>query len=195
MKEIVKIVLIIVFLSVSLFAQVLDVPFKQATSVKYIIPDEWKGTELKKVVVDYNDIVYVLTDKGLFRDYYENQLSKDLFYRLLSDKNPVDITVQESTGYLYYLYANEFLTNAHAGTIYAYFPEGEYNRILVNEDDQILLIGESSAVLYQRKDKISENKLPAGEFVNAYVNNKKFYYLTSAAIYRLDKENWTEVHR
>ncbi|NOX65069.1 MAG: hypothetical protein GXO85_04540 [Chlorobi bacterium] len=160
MKEKMRIFLIILFLSVNLIAQVLDVPFKQATSVKYILPDEWKGTEMKKVVVDYNDIVYVLTDKGLFRDYYENQLSKDLFYRLLSDKTPVDITVQENTGYLYYLYTNEFLTNAHAGTIYKYFPEGKYNRILVNADDKVLLFGNDDAVLYQRKEKLSENKLP-----------------------------------
>ncbi len=108
--------------STSLFAQVLDVPFRQATSVKYKLSDELKGAKLNKVVVDYNDIVYVLTDKGLYRDYYEDEISKDLFYRLLSDKIPVDITIQEETGYLYYLYTDEFLTNAHAGTIYEYFP-------------------------------------------------------------------------
>ncbi len=195
MKEKMRIFLIILFLSVNLIAQVLDVPFKQATSVKYILPDEWKGTEMKKVVVDYNDIIYVLTDKGLFRDYYENQLSKDLFYRLLSDKTPVDITVQENTGYLYYLYTNEFLTNAHAGTIYKYFPEGKYNRILVNADDKVLLFGNDDAVLYQRKEKLSENKLPDGKLINAYVYKKEFYYLTSEAIYKLEKDKWTELHR
>ena len=93
-------------------------PFKQATSVKYELSEDLIGAELNKVVVDYNDIVYVLTDKGLYRDYYENEISKDLFYRLLATKFPVDITLQEETGYLYYLYEDEFLTNAHAGVIY-----------------------------------------------------------------------------
>ena len=106
----------------SLIAQVIDAPFKQATSVKYALSDDLKEAKFKKVVVDYNDNVYVLTDKGLFRDFNEKELSKDLFYRLLSDKIPVDICIQEGTGYLYYMYADEFLTNAHAGTIYEYFP-------------------------------------------------------------------------
>ena len=57
--------LLILLFSVSLMAQVLDVPFRQATSVKYILPDDLKGAKLKKVVVDYNDIVYLLTDNGL----------------------------------------------------------------------------------------------------------------------------------
>jgi hypothetical protein len=133
--------LLILLFSVSLMAQVLDVPFRQATFVKYILSDDLKGAKLKKVVVDYNDIVYLLTDKGLYRDYYEDKISKDLFNRLLSDKIPVDITIQEGTGYLYYLYADEFLTNTHAGTIYKHFPKDKYQRILVNEEDEILLIG------------------------------------------------------
>ena len=91
-------------------AQVIDVPFKQATSVKYVLSEELKDAQFKKVVVDYNDIIYVLTDKGLFRDYNEDELSKDLFYRLLDKKKPVDICVQEGTGYLYYLYADQFMS-------------------------------------------------------------------------------------
>ncbi|MCD6596944.1 MAG: hypothetical protein J7L04_04615, partial [Bacteroidales bacterium] len=140
-----QIFLITFLFSTSLIAQVLDVPFRQATSVKYKLSNELKDAKLNKVVVDYNDIVYVLTDKGLYRDYYEDEISKDLFYRLLSDKIPVDITIQEGTGYLYYLYTDEFLTNAHAGTIYEYFPENNYQRILVNSDDQVLLIGNKKA--------------------------------------------------
>ncbi|MCK5469764.1 MAG: hypothetical protein KAI99_14690, partial [Cyclobacteriaceae bacterium] len=141
----------------------------------------------------YNDIVYVLTDKGLYRDYYESEISKDLFYRLLAKKMPVDITVQEGTGYLYYLYADEFLTNAHAGIIYKYFPENKYQRILVNEDDQALLMGDKNASLYQRTEKVSDFKLPKGALVEAYVYNKLFYYLTSDGIYRLEDEKWQKI--
>ena len=186
MTKSLKIIFLISLFSLNLFAQIIDVPFKQATSVKYSLSDDLKGAELKKVVVDYNDIVYVLTDKGLYRDYYENEISKDLFYRLLATKIPVDISVQEETGYLYYLYADEFLTNAHAGTIYEYFPENKYQRILVNADDQVLLIGDKNAALYQRTEKISDNKLPKGELVEAYVYNKQFYFLTKEGIYRLE---------
>lgn len=176
-------------------AQVIDVPFRQASSVKYTLSEELKTAELKKVVVDYNDIAYVLTDKGLFRDYNENELSKDLFYRLLATKIPVDIAVQEETGYLYYLYTDEFLTNAHAGTIYKYVEKDAYQQILVNADDQVLLFGDKTATLYQRTKKVSDHKLPKGTRVDAYVYDKKFYYLTSDGIYRLESGKWKELHK
>ncbi len=194
MKIATQTLFIISLFSTNLFAQVIDVPFRQATSVKYKLSDELKGAELKKVVVDYNDIVYVLTDKGLYRDYNENEISKDLFYRLLAIKNPVDITVQESTGYLYYLYADEFLTNAHAGTIYEYIPKDAYQRMLVNADDQVLLLGDKKAALYQRTEKLYEFKLPKGTLVEAYVYNEQFYYLTAEAIYRLEDDSWQKLH-
>lgn len=176
-------------------AQVIDVPFKQATSVKYVLSEELKDAQFKKVVVDYNDIVYVLTDKGLFRDYNEDELSKDLFYRLLDKKKPVDICVQEGTGYLYYLYADQFLTNAHAGTIYEYFPKNEYRRILVNEQDQVMLLGNKKGALYQRTKKMANLKLPDGVLVEAYVHDQKFYYLTTDAIYVLENMDWKLLHK
>ncbi len=195
MKKRISILLLISAFSINLFAQLIDAPFKQATSNKYNLSDDLKGAKLKKLVVDYNDIVYVLTDKGLYRDYNENELSKDLFYRLLAKKTPVDITVQETTGYLYYLYADEFLTNAHAGTIYKYFTKNKYQKILVNADGQVLLIGEKNATLYQRTQKIADNKLPKGELVEVYVYNKAFYYLTSDAIFRFENEKWKTIHK
>lgn len=176
-------------------AQVIDVPFKQATSVKYVLSEELKDAQFKKVVVDYNDIVYVLTDKGLFRDFNEDELSKDLFYRLLDKKKPVDICVQEGTGYLYYLYADQFLTNAHAGTIYEYFPKNEYRRILVNEQDQVMLLGNKKGALYQRTKKMANLKLPDGVLVEAYVHDQKFYYLTTDAIYVLENMDWKLLHK
>lgn len=195
MKKRLQIFLLISLFSLNLMAQVIDVPFKQASSVKYSLSEELKTAEFKKVVVDYNDIVYVLTDTGLFRDYNENELSKDLFYRLLATKKPVDITVQEETGYLYYLYADEFLTNAHAGTIYKYLEKDAYQKILVNANDQVLLFGNKTATMYEHTKKVSDHKLPKGTHVNSYVYNKMFYYVTSDAIYWLESGKWEELHK
>ncbi len=175
-------------------AQVLDVPFKQAVSVKYDIPQELQDAQMIKTVVDYNNIVYVLTDKGLYRDYGENEISRDLFYRPLSDKNPIDITIQEKTGYLFYLYQDQFLSNAHAGTILADINK-PYQRILVNADDVILLIGEKSGTLYEKTQKMHNVDLPKGKCINVYVYDKSFYYLTDNAIYRLDGKKWTTLHK
>ncbi len=175
-------------------AQVLDVPFKQAVSVKYDIPQELQDAQMIKTVVDYNNIVYVLTDKGLYRDYGENEISRDLFYRPLSDKNPVDITIQEKTDFLFYLYQDQFLSNAHAGTILADINK-PYQRILVNADDVIFLIGEKSGTLYEKTKKMQDVDLPQGKCINAYVYDESFYYLTENTIYRLDGKKWTALHK
>jgi hypothetical protein len=195
MKKSIFALLAITHFSLSSIAQVIDVPFRQATSVKYKLSEELKTATLKKVVVDFNDVVYVLTDKGLYRDYHESEISKDMFYRLLSDKIPVDITIQEETGYLYYLYSDEFLTNAHAGTIYAHFPKNKYEKILVNAKDEILLIGEKAGTWYRKTEKISDCKLPDGKLIDAYVSDQKFYYLTTTAIYRFESDAWQLLHK
>ncbi len=100
-----------------------DTGFIQPVSVKYSITGELKGSELKKVVVDYNPVVYVLTDKGVGR-INNNEVVKDLRYRPLQDKIPLDITIQEGTGYLYYLYDNAYLSIEEAGIPFQKFPTG-----------------------------------------------------------------------
>ena len=44
-----------------------DKPFRQPVSTKYSIPESLKGAILKKVVTDYNDNVYVLTNTGVYK--------------------------------------------------------------------------------------------------------------------------------
>ena len=94
-----------------------DVPYKMPVSVKYSINPKWADAQLNKIVVDGDRNVYVLTDKGVYRDFPGDVISKDLLYSSLADKIPTDICIQEATGYLYYLYPDRFLTNAHAGAI------------------------------------------------------------------------------
>src|SRR6476620_1097304 len=124
-----------------------DTAFRQPVSVKYRLPAGLKGSVLKKVVVDYNDVVHVLTDKGLCR-LSENEIVKDLLYRPLADKIPVDIVTQETTGYLYYLYDSCFLTNAYAGVPYGALPKGKYNKIAVAAGGSVLLAGDSALGLF-----------------------------------------------
>ncbi|WP_020528904.1 hypothetical protein [Flexithrix dorotheae] len=175
--------------------QVLDVPFRQATSVKYNLAADLEGAELKKVAVDYNDIVYVLTDQGLYRDYFGEKLSKDMTYHSLSDKTPVDITIQEENGILFYLYEDQFLTNSFAGTIYTEIPKNTFNRIAVNKNLEILLIGGNKGSIYKEKKKVEDNNLPKGEFIEIYTYKGEFYYLTKEELFRLSKGKWESVHQ
>ncbi|HWR99392.1 MAG TPA: hypothetical protein VN249_02195, partial [Prolixibacteraceae bacterium] len=175
------------------FGQIKDEPFLQATSVKYEMAPELKNAKILKVEADYNNNVYVLTDKGLYRDFYESKISKDLLYRKLSDLNPLDITTQEGSGYLYCLYADRFLTNAHAGTIFAKIPVNDYQVIRVNSEGIVLLAGKDKVTLYKNSDRLTDLKLPAGLPLKWYVHGAHFYVLSGNAIKKLENNEWKTI--
>jgi len=189
----IKILVSIVILPLFSLGQVKDVPFPQAVSVKFELAPELKGAKLLKVEIDFNNNVYLLTDKGLYRDFPENKISKDLLYRKLSDMNPLDITIQEGSGYLYYLYADRFLTNAHAGTIFAKFPENSYQTIRVNQSGTLLLVGKEKISLYKNSEKSGDLKIPVAGPLKWYVNGENFYALSGNSILQLVKNEWKTI--
>lgn len=171
-----------------------DEPYTTPVSVKYSISPKWKDIRLKKVVADGDNSIFILTDAGLLRDFPENVISKDLRYASLADKYPVDICIQEGTGYLYYLYPDRFLTNKHAGTITGHLPENEFTHMVVNANDDVMLAGEKSAVLYNRGEKIRELSVPSGKLVKLHVSDNQFWYLTTTDIYLFDGDDWKKIH-
>lgn len=147
-------------------ALVKDEPYITPVSVKYKVSPGWNGAELKKVVINGDNSVFVLTDKGVFRDFPGEVIAKDLMYSSLADKVPMDISIQEETGYLYYLYADRFLTNMHAGNICAQFPENQYTRLAVNRTGEVLLLGDKACALYRGNEKLSDIELPEDRFID-----------------------------
>ena len=77
-----------------------DEPYSTPVSVKYTLSSKWKDVRFKKVVADGDNSIFILTDAGLFRDFPGEVISKDLRYASLADKHPLDICIQEGTGYL-----------------------------------------------------------------------------------------------
>lgn len=171
-----------------------DVPYLTPVSVKYTLSPKWKDARLQKIVVDGDNSLFVLTDAGLFRDFPGEIISKDLMYSSLADKYPVDICIQEGTGYLYYLYSDRFLTNKHAGTIGVRLPENKFTAIVVNANRDILVAGEQEAALYHGGTKICDLDVPPGERVRLYVWDQRFWYLTSTGLFLLDEGGWTNIH-
>ncbi|WP_085536464.1 ligand-binding sensor domain-containing protein [Massilibacteroides vaginae] len=193
------IILLCILLPGYLFAQggqstVKDEPYTVPQSVKYAISDKHKDVNLKKLVIDGDNSVFILTNLGLFRDYPGNIISKDLIYSSLADKKPVDICIQEEKEYLYYLYPDRFLTNKHAGTICGHLPLNKYSHIAVNKDDDVLLVGKQGAILFNRSNKLKEFSIPQGEFVKLYVSNNTFWYLCKEAVFVLENDKWNKLH-
>ncbi|MCE1199777.1 MAG: hypothetical protein LWW85_12470 [Marinilabiliales bacterium] len=187
-KTIVALTLCLVFgCSGMLAGQIQDHPFLQAESVKYKMAPELKDAKLIKTVVDYNQIVYLLTSKGLYREFEGNEIAKDLLYRKISDWTPVDVTTQEEEGYLYYLYSDRFLSNAHAGAIFAKFPAGIYNQLVVNKQGTVLLAGPNKVALYINNEKSAEYDIHGAGLNKWYVHKGAFYALSAGSICKLEK--------
>jgi hypothetical protein len=169
-----------------------DKPFRQPVSVKYIVSESLKGSVLQKVVCDYNDNIYVLSDKGVLR-ISNNELVKDIRYTPLANTIPVDINVQEQSGHVYYLYKNHLLSNGYAGKPYAEFPEGKYSRLAVSADGTVLLAGPNAVALVTSGNvkELSEN-VPDVLSVNAHHRN--FYLLSRTGIYSLINGTLRKIH-
>ncbi|MDR1880108.1 MAG: hypothetical protein LBQ78_04180 [Tannerellaceae bacterium] len=173
---------------------VADTPYKAAYAVKYTVNPKWADARLRKVVVDGNNSVFILTDKGVFRDFPGDIISKDLTYASLADKTAIDLCVQEETGYLYYLYSDRFLTNSHAGSICGHLTPDVYTAFAVNAGDDVLLVGDAGGALFRRSEKLADIPLPGGKLVRLYVYGKTFWYLTAGALYRLEGREWKTVY-
>ncbi|WP_018614863.1 hypothetical protein [Segetibacter koreensis] len=170
-----------------------DTSFKQAISVKYNLPELLKGSALKKVVVDYNDIIYILTDKGLYR-VNDKDLVRDVRYTPLAEKIPVDVAVQEGEGNLYYLYKDKVLTNAQAGAFYKILPEKKYAMLAVAGDGSVLLAGDSVVSLC-KNESLAHIPKPPGKLLSLYVYKGTFYALTGEAVYQLKAGRFIMLHK
>jgi hypothetical protein len=164
-----------------------DLPFKQAVSVKFTVAPNIVGANFTKLLIDYNDVVYVLSNQGLLR-INEHDLIKDLRYTPLSQKQLIDITIQENIGNLYYLLNDKVLTNGNAGVPYAILPAGRFDKLAVNASGNIFLTGKQSAG-FVVENKFTEFPLPYNEQIRkVYINHGVFYALGVQTIYRI-KDN------
>ncbi len=154
--------------------------FVQHVGTQFSFPIDSLPIQPRKVVVDYDHLVYVLTDRGLFW-MFEDELIPDIRFRSLENKRPVDIFVQEETGYLYHLYEDHFLSNAQAGKPYGEFRAGDYDQFGVNAHGTVLLIGPKHQSLY-RKGAIAPIKSSFQPLGKIKVNQLHFYLLAKEGV-------------
>ena len=90
-----------------------DVPFWQDVAVRINHAPELTNAVFKKVCVDKENTVYVLTDKGVAR-IFDNTLTLDRSYRPLAGKIAKDIALTPQ-GDLAYQFENGWLSNGDSG--------------------------------------------------------------------------------
>src|SRR5690625_6709796 len=109
---------VLLFTPLQLFSQsFLDSHFLQPVSKKYPIESVSDSYQMKKIVIDRDDNVYVLTDSGLYI-IIEDRLVLDQRIRTLTDLVPVDVTIQSGAKALYYIKADRYLPNDYAVSPY-----------------------------------------------------------------------------
>jgi len=120
----------------ALAAPIPDEPFWQDVAVRISHAPELTNAAFRKLCVDKENVVYVLTDKGVAR-VFDDRLALDRSYRPLAGKVPLDITVSPE-GDLYYLFEDRWLSNGRNGLEAGTFKRGEFTAIKVGREDLIL---------------------------------------------------------
>ena len=116
-----------------------DEPFWQDVSVRIRLQPELRQAQLRKVCVDREGVVYVLTDRGVALVYGE-ELALDRSFRSLAGRVARDIAVSPQ-GDLYYLFDDAWMSNGGNGRPGGRIEPGVFDRIAVGPRGEVWLSG------------------------------------------------------
>jgi len=124
-----------------------DTVFPQESAVRIHLAPELAGAQFKKLCLSIDDVPYVLTSKGVAREY-NGVLALDKSFRPLAGKVATDITASPD-GAVYYLYPDGWLSNDDAGRHQGRLPAGQFDQIAVGPSNQVVVAGPSGFALAQ----------------------------------------------
>lgn len=126
-----------------------DLPFSQEIGVRIRHAPELTHAVFRKLCVDKENVVYVLTDRGVAR-IFEDTLALDHSYRALAGQVPRDISLSPE-GDLYYLFDDRWLSNGRNGRDEGRVEPGRYDQIIVENAQRIFLSGPTSTAAFNQK--------------------------------------------
>src|SRR5258706_518158 len=100
--------IVLAWIAISTTAAVKDVPFSQDVAVRISLQPELQGATFRRLLVDRDDVAYVLTDRGVAR-VFDTTLALDRSFRPLTGKQALDLTL--GRGWVHYLFENQWLSN------------------------------------------------------------------------------------
>lgn len=171
---------------------VADTPFLQDIAVRFQVSPELNGADYRKVLVNRDGIVYVLTDRGVAR-VFDQTVALDRSFRPLADLKPRDLALQG--GELLYLHEDRFLANGWAGKVKEHVPAGRYDRFARADDGAVLLVGGTNAAVH-RGGKLIELTSPVteGAEMRPYAWGSELFLMSERAVHRLRGERWELFH-
>src|SRR4051812_21416380 len=138
---------LLVLIVISTHATAPDIPFYQDRSEQYPAEGELAGATMRKVHVNKDGIVYVLTDRGMAR-LFGNKLALDHSFRPLVGKKILNSTIaggRFGRGDLFYLLEDELVSNDFANGYAVKVPSKTFDKVAVGIDGRALLCGNGVA--------------------------------------------------
>ncbi len=174
--------LLLLVVASQLTAAVKDTTFLQDVSAKIQLAPELAGAGLKKLIIDRDGVVFVLTDKGVAR-LFDQTLALDQSFRPLTALKALSIS--KYNGDLYYLYEDRILSNASAGEPYTALPKASYSSFAMAEGGGIALVegGKLSRVVQGKVSAVDGIPEPVGDALIAWRN--EFFVGAGSTVYRV----------
>lgn len=166
----------------SISAAVKDTPYLQESSVKFQNSAELAGAKFRKLEIDRDGVVYVLTDKGVAR-LFESTLALDRSFRPLAGKVAADIQIHE--GNLWYLFEDSLLSNGAAGTPLIPLPKGPHDGFAI-ADASTALVSSGGSILRVFQKKLTPIQGIPADFLHEFVPiRNEFFVASGKGVYRV----------
>ncbi|MBI1842640.1 MAG: hypothetical protein HYR88_17515 [Verrucomicrobia bacterium] len=175
------------FLALSLWAlpglgAVKDTAYLQDSSVRFQLAPELSGAQLRKMVIDRDGVVFVLTDKGVAR-LFENTLALDRSFRPLAALKPRDLT--EYQGDAYYLFEDHYLSNGSAGEPYTKLPSAPYESLAIAEQNTALLLNQGKLLRWFQGKGTLVQGIPGAVLPSFQPYRNEFFVASGVEVYRV----------
>ncbi len=122
-----------------------DEPFWQEVAVGIRHSPELTNVVYRKLAVDKENVVYVLTDRGVAR-VFDDTLALDRSFRPLTGRVPRDLAVSPE-GDLYYLFDDHWLSNGRNGAPFGPVPPAANARLAFATDGRVQVESEPAVAL------------------------------------------------
>ena len=168
-----------------------DIPYMQDYAIKYSAVEG--EMTYKKVFTDRNDVIQVLTSKGLYRPIngnfqYPGSLKPDRTYLPMADKQIADMCIHQDQ--FTYLDDNAVFSNAWSGKLFLRHQlsnafiicGGEQFNFLISDGSQLKFIANSAATW----STVLKNQLIRDI---KFSSEGKFYILTNTSVYYFSIQN------
>lgn len=149
------ILILLALVQFTLFAAAPDAPFLQDRSEQYPAEGELAGATMKKVRINKDGIVYVLTDRGMARLFGE-KLALDRSFRPFIGKKIIDSELWR--GEIFYLFEDALLCNGFAGRIGLKLEAGRFEGLVSSTNGQLFLVGKGAHAFVNDDSTLKELK-------------------------------------